>query len=196
MLANNETGALQPLRQVVDIARNYDAIVHTDAVQAVGKVEVSFEALGVDLMSVSAHKFGGPLGVGGLLVREGAGLAPLVAGGGQELRRRAGTENVAGIAGFGAAIVVAVREREPFAVRMTALRDRLERALDASGAGPHMFSLGASRLPNTTCFALEGLSAELMLMALDLEGVAVSSGSACSSGKVSPSHVLAAMGVG
>ncbi len=195
MLANNETGAIQPLDDAVRICRERGALVHTDGTQAAGKIGVSFEGLGIDLMTVSAHKLGGPMGVGALIVREGIELSPLVSGGGQELRRRAGTESLVSIAGFGAAIESAVNEQESFAARMTDLRDRLESELDALGAATHILGGAAFRLPNTSCFAIEGVGAELLLMGLDLEGVAVSSGSACSSGKVAPSHVLAAMGV-
>jgi cysteine desulfurase len=195
MLANNETGAIQPARKIAEIAHRHGALAHADAVQAVGKIKVDFADLGVDLMSLSAHKVGGPTGVGALVARNDLNLDPLAVGGGQEFRRRAGTENVVGIAGFAGAIEAATREREPFATRMAALRDRLERAVDAMRPGTHFFAKGAERLPNTTCVAFPGFGADLLLMTLDLEGVAVSSGSACSSGKVSPSHVLTAMGV-
>jgi cysteine desulfurase len=184
MLANNETGVVQPLREVVALAAGHGALVHTDAVQAFGKLPVSFPLLGVDLLTVSAHKLGGPMGAGALVVRDGVALAPLIHGGGQELRRRAGTENVAAIAGFAA---VADERLDGIA----ALRDRLEAELD----GVVIFGKGAARLPNTTCFAATGMNAETLLMAFDLAGIAVSSGSACSSGKVARSHVLAAMGV-
>ena len=184
MLANNETGVIQPLREVVTLAASHGALVHTDAVQAVGKIPVNFGLLGVDYMTVSAHKLGGPMGVGALILRDGATLTPLLHGGGQELRRRAGTENLAAIAGFAASI-----EEKPFSAK--ALRDRLEQSLEAVV----IVGRQAPRLPNTTCFAMPGLNAETLLMTLDLEGVAVSSGSACSSGKVAKSHVLDAMGL-
>ena len=181
MLANNETGVIQP---VADVARLADGhLVHTDAVQALGKVPVNFGLLGVDMMTLSAHKLGGPPGAGALIVRDGLAVEPLVHGGGQELRRRAGTENLVALAGFGAVA--------QSAMQVKALRDRLEAALD----GAVIFGSDVARLPNTCCFAMPGMNAETLLMAFDLEGVAVSSGSACSSGKVAKSHVLAAMGV-
>lgn len=184
MLANNETGVVNPLRDVVVLAHAHGALVHTDAVQAFGKVPVNFGLLGVDLLSVSAHKLGGPVGAGALVVRDGLALMPVIHGGGQELRRRAGTENLAAIAGFAAA----AQEKR---LEIKALRDHLEEGLE----GAVIFGGAAERLPNTTCFAVPGLSAETALMALDLAGFAVSSGSACSSGKVAKSHVLEAMGV-
>ncbi len=190
MLANNETGAVQPIRDVVALAAQHDALVHCDAVQALGKLPVNFGLLGVDLLSVSAHKLGGPQGVGALVIRDGLPVAPLVAGGGQELRRRAGTENVAGIAGFAAAVRAAGENESDF----RNLQAKLEAVL-ASGPGDvTVFSRGVERLPNTVCFALDGLEADTALMSFDLDGIAVSSGSACSSGKVQASHVLKAMG--
>lgn len=184
MLANNETGVVQPLRDVVTLAQEHGALVHTDAVQGLGKVPVNFGLLGVDMMTLSAHKLGGPAGTGALVVRDGLALEPLVHGGRQELRRRAGTENLAGIAGFAAV-------SGQFLIHVRTLRDRLEASLE----GAVIAGAGMERLPNTTCFAVPGLDAETLLMAFDLDGVAVSSGSACSSGKVAPSHVLAAMGM-
>lgn len=190
MLANNETGAVQPIRDVVAMAQEHNALVHCDAVQAFGKLPVNFGLLGVDLLSVSAHKLGGPQGVGALVVRDGLPVSPLVAGGGQELRRRAGTENVAGVAGFAAAVGAVGRNVPGF----KGLQAQLEAVL-ASGPGEiTVFSAAVDRLPNTVCFALTGLEADTALMAFDLDGIAVSSGSACSSGKVQPSHVLQAMG--
>ena len=184
MLANNETGVIQPLRDVVALAQAHGALVHTDAVQALGKVPVNAGLLGVDLMTLSAHKLGGPVGAGALIVRDGLVVQPLIHGGGQELRRRAGTENLCSLAGF-----AAVAEQKVTGVDV--LRDRLEASLD----GALVYGAAAPRLPNTTCFAMPGMSAETLLMAFDLEGIGVSSGSACSSGKVAKSHVLAAMGV-
>ncbi len=184
MLANNETGVVQPVREIVALARAHGALVHSDAVQALGKVPVNFGLLGVDLLTVSAHKLGGPVGTGALVVRDGLPVTPLIVGGGQELRRRAGTENIAGVAGFAAAVA-----EKRFDVRD--LRDRLEAELE----GATIFGRNQERLPNTTCFALAGMSAETLLMGFDLDGIAVSSGSACSSGKVAKSHVLSAMGV-
>jgi cysteine desulfurase len=183
MLANNETGVIQPVREVVALAKAHGALVHTDAVQAFGKVQVNFGLLGVDLMTVTAHKLGGPAGAGALIVRDGLPVQPLIHGGGQELRRRAGTENLVGIAGFAAA----ASDKRP---DIKALRDRLETELEDWA----IFGRGMERLPNTTCFAVPGMSAETLLMGFDLDGIAVSSGSACSSGKVARSHVLGAMG--
>jgi cysteine desulfurase len=184
MLANNETGAIQPLREIAALAASHGSVVHTDAVQALGKVNVNFGLLGIDLMSVSAHKLGGPQGCGALIVRDETALDPLIHGGAQELRRRAGTENIAAIAGFAAALEEKMNE-------VRRLRDILESQLEPAV----IFSADVERLPNTTCFASPGLLAETLVMAFDLDGIAVSSGSACSSGKVSRSHVLAAMGV-
>jgi cysteine desulfurase len=184
MLANNETGVIQPVRKVAEIARRRGALVHTDCVQAFGKIPVNFGVLGVDLMSLSAHKLGGPVGVGALIAREGLTLEPLIRGGGQELRRRAGTENVPAIAGFAAAV-----PENPLDI--SALRDRLESELE----GAVIVGSTVDRLPNTTCMAWPGVDAETLLMAFDLDGFAISSGSACSSGKVAKSHVLSAMGL-
>jgi len=184
MLANNETGIIQPVREIAALVARYGALIHCDAVQALGKIPVNFGLLGVDMLTVSAHKFGGPLGCGALVVRDGIALHSLVDGGTQELRRRAGTENVPAIAGFAAALVEKTQD-------IKSLRDDLESRLE----GAMIISQSAERLPNTTCFAKPGLLAETLVMAFDLDGIAVSSGSACSSGKVSKSHVLAAMGV-
>jgi cysteine desulfurase len=173
------------IREIAALVHGHGALLHTDAVQALGKIPVNFGLLGADLMTLSAHKFGGPQGVGALVIRDGLVIQPLIHGGGQELRRRAGTENLAAAAGFAAAASEKTHD-------IRALRDTLEASLE----GATIFGKTADRLPNTTCFAQPGLSAETLLMAFDLEGIAVSSGSACSSGKVARSHVLAAMGVG
>lgn len=193
MLANNETGVLQPISDVVALAAEFDAVVHCDAIQAAGKLPVSLSELGVDLMSLSAHKLGGPQGVGALIMREGLDPEPLLRGGGQERRRRAGTENLPGIAGFGAAARLAVEELDAFA-GIAALRDDMEARL--AEAAPDVIFYGAqgARLANTSCIGLPGVSGEIQVMTLDLAGIAVSAGSACSSGKVAPSHVLLAMG--
>lgn len=191
MLANNETGTIQPVSAAVALAQRHGALVHCDAVQALGKLPVNCGLLGVDMLSVSAHKLGGPQGVGALLVRDGLAVAPLVRGGGQELRRRAGTENVAAIAGFAAAVNAAAENESD----NKALRGVIETALENGPGTVRIFSTGVERLPNTVCFALEGLAADTALISFDLDGVAVSSGSACSSGKVAASHVLQAMGV-
>jgi cysteine desulfurase len=190
MFANNETGVVQPIADVVRLARQAGALVHCDAVQAAGKVRVDVHGLGVDYLSLSAHKLGGPTGVGALVVRSGAPFAPDRRGGGQESNRRAGTENVAGIAGFGAA---AAASREGLMVE--GLRDRMERALLAIAPDARVFGAGARRLGNTSCISMPGVKAETQVMALDLAGICVSAGAACSSGKVHRSAVLAAMGV-
>jgi cysteine desulfurase len=194
MLANNETGVIQPIAEVARIAKAHGAVVHCDAVQAVGKIDVDLRFLGVDSLAVSAHKLGGPPGSGALLLADpDAVLDPLLYGGGQEWRRRAGTENLPGIAGFAAA-VRAVRAESGEAGRLAALRDRLESGVRDRAARAVIFGRDAPRLPNTACLAVPGVSAQTLLMGLDLAGVAVSAGSACSSGKVAASHVLEAMG--
>ncbi len=193
MLANNETGVIQPMDQVVELARGAGALLHCDAVQAAGKIPIDCAGLGADFMSLSAHKLGGPQGIGALVVAEGRDIAPLMTGGGQERSRRAGTENLAGIAGFGAAAEAAAGGLESLQ-GLAALRDDLERRIFDLAPEATVFGAGATRLANTSCFAVPGLASETQVMALDLEGVAVSAGSACSSGKVHPSHVLMAMG--
>jgi cysteine desulfurase len=195
MMANNETGALQPIAEIAAMVRAAGSVLHVDAVQALGKMSIDLNALQIDLLSMSAHKIGGPKGVGALVVAEGvAGLEPVLRGGGQELGRRAGTENVPGIAGFGAAIEVAVDSMGDMAT-IDGLRQKLEAGLRQSSNGM-IFAQDAARLPNTTLFGAPGLRAETAVIGFDLEGIAVSSGSACSSGKVQPSHVLEAMGFG
>ena len=193
MLANNETGVIQPVARAAETAHGRGALVHCDAVQGAGKIPVDMAALGVDLLSLSAHKLGGPQGVGALIVAEGIALAPLMLGGGQERRHRAGTENLPGIAGFGAAAECALAGLERMA-GLAELRDRLERRLRARAPEIKIYGAGAPRLPNTSCFGVPGLAAEIQVIALDLAGIAVSAGAACSSGKVAPSHVLGAMG--
>jgi cysteine desulfurase len=197
MLANNESGVVQPIAAAAEIVRAAGGLLHVDAVQAAGRIPCDINALGADLMTLSAHKIGGPKGVGALIrAREDIHFPePLIRGGGQERGLRAGTENVAGIAAFGAAAAAALRQRAAEAERMRALRDTLEAGLKAIAPQAVVFGTAAERLPNTTLFAAEGLKAETAVIAFDLEGVAVSSGAACSSGKVQPSHVLAAMGV-
>lgn len=193
-LANNETGVLQPIAEISRRAKAQGLTVHTDAVQAIGRIPVDVRDLGVDLLTVSAHKLGGPKGVGALIVREHAAVGALVAGGGQERRRRAGTENVAAIAGFGAA-AAAAQEGLAGMARVGALRDRLERDVRAATPAAVVIGEQASRLPNTSSLALAGTTAEMLVIALDLAGIAVSAGAACSSGKVGTSHVAAAMGL-
>jgi cysteine desulfurase len=190
MFANNETGVIQPVAEVVRLARAVGALVHCDAVQAVGKVAVDLHGLGVDYLGFSAHKFGGPTGVGALVVRSGAPFTPDRLGGGQESYHRAGTENVAGIVGFGAAAAASSG-----ALDVTALRDHVEASLGAVAPAAKVYGSGAPRLPNTTCISMPGVTAETQVMALDLAGVCVSAGAACSSGKVTRSAVLAATGV-
>jgi cysteine desulfurase len=196
MAANNETGALQPVREAAQIVHEAGGLLHVDAIQALSKIPFDISVLGADLVTVSAHKIGGPKGVGALVFAEGlAGLAPLLRGGGQERGHRAGTENVAGIAGFGAAVKAAMAALDADRARLEGLRNRLEAGLKAV-PGTIVFSADAPRLPNTSLFTAPGLRAETAVIGFDLEGIAVSSGSACSSGKVQPSHVLEAMGVG
>jgi cysteine desulfurase len=194
MAANNETGALQPVAEAAAIVHEARGLLHVDAIQTLGKIPFDIKAIGADLATFSAHKIGGPKGVGALVVADGvAGLEPVLRGGGQELNRRAGTENVAGIAGFGAAVRIALQALPEDAERMVTLRDRLENGIRRV-AGAIVFSNDVERLPNTVLFTAPGLKAETAVIGFDLEGVAVSSGSACSSGKVQPSHVLSAMG--
>ena len=197
MLANNETGVLQPVSEAAAMVHAAGGLLHVDAVQAAGRVPCDINAIGADLMTVSAHKIGGPKGVGALVLRSQAvHLAdPLIKGGGQERGARAGTENVAGIAGFGAAAAAALESLSADAARMTELHNRLERGLRDIAPDVMIFGAQAERLPNTTLFGVPGMKAETAVIAFDLDGVAVSSGAACSSGKVAPSHVLAAMGV-
>jgi cysteine desulfurase len=196
MSANNETGAIQPVAEVAEIVHAAGSILHVDAIQAFGKIPFDIRAIGADMVTLSAHKIGGPKGVGALVLGGGlAGLEPLWRGGGQELGRRAGTENVAGIAGFGAAVKVAMEARESDSARLEDLRSRLENGL-LQTPGVMVFSADVPRLPNTTLFTAPCLKAETAVIGFDLEGIAVSSGSACSSGKVQPSHVLEAMGFG
>ncbi len=196
MLANNETGVIQPIARIAELVHRAGGLLHVDAVQAPGRIDCDMAALGADLMSLSAHKLGGPQGVGALIRRGDIHISdPLIKGGGQERSQRAGTENVAAVAGFGAAASVVRAAGQGDAACMTALRDRLESGLKAATPETVIFGEGAPRLPNTTLFAVPGLKAETAIIAFDLNGIALSSGSACSSGKVQPSHVLAAMGV-
>jgi cysteine desulfurase len=196
MLANNETGALQPIKQAAEIVHAAGGLLHVDAIQALGKTAFDINEMNADLVTLSAHKIGGPKGVGALVLAEGVlGFEPQLRGGGQELGRRAGTENVAGIAGFGAAVKAAMAALEQEALRLDSLRNRLESGLRET-PGVIVFAQGVQRLPNTTLFTVPGLRAETAVISFDLAGIAISSGSACSSGKVQPSHVLKAMGFG
>jgi cysteine desulfurase len=196
MLANNETGAVQPVAEAAEIVHAAGGLLHVDAIQAFGKIYFDINGLNADLITVSGHKIGGPKGVGAVVLAEGVrGLEPLLRGGGQELGRRAGTENVAAIAGFGAAVKAAMDSLQNDAIRFENLRNRLETGLRQT-PGAIVFADDVPRLPNTTLFTVPGMRAETAVIGFDLEGIAVSSGSACSSGKVQPSHVLEAMGFG
>jgi cysteine desulfurase len=193
MTANNETGVIQPVAEIARLAHAHGAIVHCDAVQAAGKMAIDVPALGADTLALSAHKLGGPQGVGALFVSDRVVLQAQLVGGGQERGRRAGTENVAGIAGFGAAAHSAADLSQMGAIAR--LRDATEARLRNIAPRAVVFGAKAARLPNTICVAMPGVAAETQVMALDLAGIAVSAGAACSSGKVKASHVLAAMGV-
>jgi cysteine desulfurase len=194
MLANNETGALQPVAEAAKLAHAHDAFLHCDAVQAVGKVAVEMPALGADLLSLSAHKLGGPQGVGALAIADGVPLAALQTGGGQERGRRAGTENLPGIVGFGLACRIAAERLGDYA-GVARRRDRAERRLAEIAPEAPIYARRVARLPNTFAIGMPGVPAATQVMALDLAGVMVSAGAACSSGKVRRSAVLDAMGV-
>jgi cysteine desulfurase len=197
MLANNETGVVQPVSQAARLVHAAGSLLHVDAVQGCGRIPFDINTLEPDLVTISGHKIGAPKGVGALVRRDASVPfpAPLISGGGQERGVRAGTENVAAIAGLGVAAAAARASLAADGAHMTALRDRLEAELRAATPEVIIFGAGAERLPNTTLFAVPGMKAETAVIAFDLEGIAVSSGAACSSGKVQPSHVLAAMGV-
>lgn len=192
MLANNETGVIQPVREAADLVHRAGGLLHCDASQAPGRISIDMQVLGADMLTLSAHKMAGALGAGALVLKGDLPLTPQIIGGGQEKFRRAGTENVPAIAAFGAAAEQAGKLPEA----SPALRDRLEAALDEFGDRVTILGKDAERLPNTSCFALAGRSSETLVMALDLAGYAISAGSACSSGKVRPSHVALAMGCG
>jgi cysteine desulfurase len=196
MLANNETGVVQPISEIAEIVHAESGVLHVDAVQGPGRIDCDIVALGADLLSISSHKLGGPQGAGALVRRGDIHIVePLIKGGGQERGLRAGTENVAAIAGFGAAAAAAAAGKVADTSRMGALRARLETGIKSVTPAAVIFGEDAPRLLNTTLFAVPGLKAETAIIAFDLSGIAVSSGSACSSGKVQASHVLAAMGV-
>ena len=192
-LANNETGVIQDVAAVAEFAREHGLLVHTDAVQAPGRIAVDFAGLDVDLLSISAHKFGGPKGIGALIIRDHLDLEPLIRGGGQERRRRAGTENLAAIAGFGAAAEAAITDAAN-ALRVTQLRGDIESAIRASSPKAVVIGAASERLPNTIAVSVPGMLAETLVIRFDLAGIALSAGAACSSGKVGASQTLEAMG--
>jgi len=202
MHANNETGVIQPVREAADIVHAAGGLLHVDAVQSAGKIPCDIRALGADLLTISAHKIGGPKGVGALIkARESLVVAPWLNGGGQERGARGGTENVIGISGFGAAAAASHKNLPSYGTDISVLRSTLEAALRAIAPATVIYGAALdaprsdSRLSNTTLFAVPGIKAEIALIAMDLAGFAISSGSACSSGKVAASHVLKAMGV-
>ena len=194
MLANNEIGTVAPVARLAAIAHARGVVFHTDAVQAPGLLPVDVAALGVDLLTLSAHKFYGPKGVGLLYIREGTPLAPVVHGGGQEFGLRSGTENVAGIVGLSVALELAVAEQPANEARIGALRDALQAGVLAAIPGVRVHGAGAPRLPNNLNLGIAGVDAQALLVRLDLEGIAASAGSACTAGSVKPSHVVAALG--
>jgi len=195
MHANNEIGTVQPIAELAGLARTRGALFHTDAVQSVGKLDVNVRELGVDLVSLSAHKFNGPKGVGALWIRRGTRIGAILTGGKHERNRRAGTENVPAIAGLGVAARLAARKSDAEGRRLATLRNRLEEEVLARIPGTAINGVRQPRVPNTTNISFDGIEAESLLIALDLEGIAVSTGSACSSGTLEPSHVLRAMGL-
>ena len=195
MQANNEIGTIQPIAALAAVAHEHGALMHTDAVQSAGKIPVDVRALGVDLLSLSAHKFNGPKGAGVLWIKRGTRMQPVLTGGKHERNRRAGTENVPAIAGLGVAARLAAEKLSVEAPRVAALRDRLEAGILHAVPGTAVNGAPESRVPNTTNISFDRVEAESLLIALDLEGVAVSTGSACSSGTLEPSHVLRAMGL-
>jgi cysteine desulfurase len=195
MLANNETGVVEPIAQIAQIVHAAGGLLHVDAVQGPGRIDCRIDELQADLMSLSAHKLGGPQGIGALIRRGDIRVEPLIRGGGQERGLRAGTENMAAIAGFGAAATAAAAARQADASRMAKLRDRAEAGLKAAVPQAVIFGERAQRLPNTSLFAVPDLKAETALIAFDLNGIALSSGAACSSGKMQASTVLKAMGI-
>ena len=193
--ANNEVGTIEPLKEVVDIAKKKGIYVHTDAVQAVGKIDVNVKELGVDLLSLSAHKFYGPKGIGALYIKKGTKITPIQTGGHHEKKRRAGTENVPGIVGLGKAADMAKLEMAGEAKRLSALRDKLQRGIEKAIKEVRLNGHPTQRLPNTCNISFEYLEGESIILNLDMEGIGVSTGSACTSGSLEPSHVLVAMNV-
>ena len=193
MLANNETGVIQDIKSLCQIAHEYDALFHTDAIQAFGKVDLDFNNLGVDMMSLSSHKIGGPQGIGALVAKESLNVRPLIAGGGQEVGRRSGTENLVGIAGFSMAAILTTENLGKMDV-IKAFRDKIETELSRHCNDVIFYGVTSCRLPNTSTILMPDVSSETQVMAFDLDGICISAGSACSSGKVKPSHVVSAMG--
>jgi len=195
MRANNETGVIEPIPEIGMIAREHGIPFHCDAVQAMGKIRVDVDSLHTDLLSMSAHKFYGPKGIGALFVKKGIALSPLITGGHHERGLRAGTENVAAIVGFACALKIAVDELDIYRTQVLHLRSKLESSLLAGIDGITLHGAGAERLPHTSCMGFASVEAESILLHLDLKGIAASSGSACTTGEPEPSHVLSAMGV-
>ena len=195
MYANNETGTIEPLKEIAEMARKKGVCVHTDAVQAVGKIPVDVRGLKVDLLSFSGHKFYGPKGVGGLYIKKGTWITPMQTGGYHEKNKRAGTENVPGIAGLGKAAELAFKNMQEEAKKVTMLRDKLHSGIEKSIKDVKLNGHRAQRLPNTCNLSFEYLEGESIILNLDMEGVSVSTGSACTSGSLEPSHVLTSMGV-
>jgi len=195
MMANNETGVIQPVREMAAVCREAGALFHTDAVQAVGKIPVRVTDLGVDLLSLSAHKFYGPKGVGALYVRQGVRLTPLVHGGSHERRKRAGTENIPGIVGMAAALDIAMAKQQSEHARMTELSEYFITQVQSRIEDVHLNGSREKRVPSTVNLSFNGAEGESIILSLDLKGIAVSSGSACTSGSLEASHVLSAMGV-
>ncbi len=195
MQANNEVGTIEPIKDIVKIAKDRGVYVHTDAVQAVGKIKVDVEDLGVDLLSLSGHKFYGPKGVGALYIRKGTKITPMQIGGHHEKKRRAGTENVPGIVGIGKAAEIAQKSMESESKRIRGLRDKLHKGIEKSITEVKLNGHPTDRLPNTCNISFEYLEGESIILNLDMEGVGVSTGSACTSGSLEPSHVIIAMGI-
>lgn len=195
MMANNETGVIQPVAKAGNMARDLGIQFHVDAVQGVGRLPFQFSDIGADTLTISAHKLGGPRGVGALIVGDGNNLPALVRGGGQERRRRGGTENVAGIAGFGAAAAEVQRECERSSERLQVLRDRLEAGVMRETPAAVIIGRNVARIANTSCIAMPGKPSETLVIRMDLDGIAISSGAACTSGKIGENTVLAAMGL-
>ncbi|MBT7757590.1 MAG: aminotransferase class V-fold PLP-dependent enzyme, partial [Rhodospirillaceae bacterium] len=189
-----ETGIIQPVAEAAEIAHRHNALVHSDGIQGAGKIAIDMEQLGIDLLSLSAHKIGGPQGIGALIMREDLAVTAQVVGGGQEMGRRSGTENVAGIAGFGEAARLAAAELQEYA-QLAKLRDSMEVRLAEIAPARRVIGGDVARVPNTSCVTMPGVRSDTQVMSMDLAGIAVSAGSACSSGKVTASHVLEAMGI-